>query len=187
MTLLLAGCTRRPPPVVDPTVPTRRLPPPTAISESFVLESWGVPPEDTTIAYPAQQPRVVLLRRGAPDNNIFLTLTIPAGVIVPPDGESLARLTLLPRPGVFGVDILLAPGSRMRPGAEITFSYAIHFVMPAGSRERYGSPLAFERELLVAQETGNGVLNFLPSRRPSSDNLTAMLTGPGRYLVAAPR
>jgi hypothetical protein len=30
-------------------------------------------------------------------------------------------------------------------------------------------------------------VTFLPSVRHSSDNLTAMLTGPGRYIVAAPR
>lgn len=153
----------------------------------FVLESWGVPPEDTVVTFSAVEPRVILLRRGAPDNTVFAELRLPPGSLVPPPGRTTSTLTLRARPGAFGLDLEMEQGSRMLPGAQLTFSYAVHFVMPQGARERYGSAINFERALFVAQVGGDSVVTFLPSRRPASDHLTAMLTGPGRYLVASPR
>lgn len=153
----------------------------------LILESWGVQAEDTTVTFSAYEPRVIILRRGAPDNSVFAEVTIPAGSLAPPPGRELATLTLRPRAGAFGLDVELEDGSRMGPGATVTFSYAVHFVMPEGARERYGSAIAFERALYVAQLGGDGLVTFLPSARPASDHLTAQLTGPGQYLIVAPR
>jgi len=157
------------------------------LDQVLVLESWGVPPEDTVVTFSAAEPRVILMRRGAPDNTVFAELRIPPGSLVPPTGRTTSTLTLRARPGAFGLDLEMEQGSRMGPGATLTFSYAVHFVMPQGARERYGSAINFERALFVAQVGGDNVVTFLPSQRPASDHLTAMLTGPGRYLVASPR
>lgn len=152
-----------------------------------MLESWGVPPEDTVVTFSAIEPRVIQLRRGAPDHSVFAELLLPPGSLVPPAGRTTAILTIRSRPGVFGLDLELEQGSRLLPGARLTFSYGVHFVMPEGARDRYGSPISFERGLYLAQVGGDGLVTFLPSRRPASDHLAAMLTGPGRYIVAAPR
>ena len=153
----------------------------------LVLESWGVPPEDTVVTFTSAEPRVILLRRGAPDNTVFAELRLPPGSLVPRPGRTTSTLTIRARPGAFGLELEMEEGSRMLPGAQLTFNYAVHFVMPQGARERYGSPINFERGLYMAQVGGDDLVTFLPSSRPASDHLTAMLTGPGRYIVAAPR
>lgn len=152
----------------------------------FVLESSGGPPEDTLVRIPPNQARVVVMRRGAPDNSLFALLDFPAGTLTARSGAATVELTLKPRPGLYGVD-LDTGGGAIRPGATLTFSYAVHFVAPAGARRRYGSDLAFERELLVARVGADGRVTFLPTTRPGSDMVTARLAAPGRYVVAAPK
>lgn len=163
------------------------MPPATTLDRIHVLESWGAPPEDTTVTFPAFEPRVVLLRRGAPDNSVFAELRLPAGSIIPPAGRSVTSLTLRHRPGQFGLEILPEPGARMEGSAELLFSYAVHFVMPEAARARYGTPSAFERELFVARLEPSGAVRFLPSRRPASDVIRATVTELGTFVVAAPR
>lgn len=153
----------------------------------LVLESWGVPAEDTVVTFPAMEPRVILVRRGPPDNSVFAELRLPPGTIVPPDGRLETTLTLRPEPGVFGLDIVVEPGAQMAGSAELLFSYAVHFVTPEDARRRYGTSLAFEQALFIAHAGPNAEVRFLPSRRPGSDLLAASVTTPGRYLVAAPR
>lgn len=187
LALLGAACGGRTVPVDATGAPVVTRPDPRPLSRVFLLESWGVPAEDTVVTFPAAAPRVILLRRGAPDNSVFAEVRLPPGVVSPPEGRPSTTMTLLPRPGAFGVDILLEDGARMRPGATLTFSYAVHFVMPAGAGARYGSPIAFERQLFIGQVGGDELVTFLPTTRPASDNLSAELTGPGRYVVAAPR
>lgn len=183
----LAACGGRSPRSGNEVAATGSVPAATPLPQTLVLESWGVPPEDTVVTFSAVEPRVILLRRGAPDNTVFAELRIPPGSLVPPPGKTTSTLTLRARPGAFGLDLEMEPGSRMLPGARLTFSYAVHFVMPQGARERYGSAINFEQALYVGQVGGDNLVTFLPSQRPASDHLSAMLTGPGRYLVAAPR
>jgi hypothetical protein len=185
--LALSGCGGRGTVAADLPAAARSVPAALPLSRVLVLESWGAPPEDTVVTFSAIEPRVILLHRGAPDNTVFAELRLPPGTLVPPEGRTTSTLTLRARPGAFGVDMEMELGSRMLPGAQLTFSYAVHFVMPQGARERYGSPINFERSLHVGQVGGDDLVTFLPSVRHSSDNLTAMLTGPGRYIVAAPR
>jgi hypothetical protein len=130
-------------------------------------------------------PRVVVVRRSAPDYGIFAKLQFPEKTLIASAGDTVAKLTISPRPGLYGLD--LAVVGTVGDGATIVFSYGTHFVAPAGARQRYGSNLAFEKELAIARLEENGQVVFLPTSRPGSDILSAPLSGPGRYLVAAPR
>lgn len=180
---LALGCGGGPPPATGPTAKaTQPVPAPTHLDSVFVLESGGAPPEDTTVAFASGTARVVIVRRGAPDNSLFARLVIPAGTVA---GADSVRLTLRPRPGLYGLDLEVA--GTLPAGAELTMSYAVHFVAPEGARARYGSDLGFEKVLHLAQAFPDGRLTFLPTTRPGSDLVRAALPGPGRYLVAAPR
>ncbi|HUG27375.1 MAG TPA: hypothetical protein VMK53_03690, partial [Gemmatimonadales bacterium] len=70
---------------------------------------------------------------------------------------------------------------------DLMFSYAVHFVMPDAARQRYGTAIAFERDLFAAQLGAAQEVRFLPSRRPASDLLATTITAPGTYILAAPR
>lgn len=164
-----------PPP---PTLPPRPL------AEVFVLEASGVQPEDTIVKVASGQARVVVIRRSAPDFGIFAQLSFPGKTLTAPAGQAEATLTITPRPSVYGLD--LAIEGILAEGATIQFSYGAHFVAPAGARERYGSTLAFEKELAIGRLEANGQVVFLPTSRSGSDIVTAPIPGPGRYLVAAP-
>ena len=183
--IILVACGNpKPAARVDPTITP--VYPPQPLDKVFVLESWGATPEDTVVRFAAGQPRTVIVRRGAPDNSLFARLTFPPGTIVPASGDSVV-LRLIMRPGLFGMDLIT--DAEVRPGAEITFSYAIHFVSPLAAREVYGTDIRFERFLGVGRLPGpaDSTLVFLDSWRSASDLLTAPITGPGRFLVAAPR
>jgi hypothetical protein len=188
--MLVAGllaCGGRSPDLNAPDPAGRPVPPASTLEQVFVLESWGVPGEDTTVTFNAMEPRVILVRRGEPDNSVFAELRIGPGAITPPGGDVTTTVTLEPRPGIFGLEIILEPGAQMTGPIDLTFSYAVHFVMPDAARQRYGTAIAFERELFVAELQGAGEVSFVPSRRPASDLLAATITAPGTYIVAAPR
>ncbi len=177
--------TASPIPASEPNRPAQRALPPLAVDRLYILESGGTPPEDTVVVYPAGAPRVIVLRRGPPDNGVFATLRFPVGSLAAAAGRDSIRITVRPRPGVFGLD--LETDAAFVRGAEVEFSYAVHFISPAGARARYGSDIGFERELSIGRMPAGGLLSFLPTARSAADNLSAPLVGPGRYLVAAPR
>lgn len=182
-TVLLAACGGRSvTPAIDPTVTP--LSPPLPIGQVFLLESWGPSPSDTVVTWLASDQRVIVLRRAPPDNNLFTRIVFPAGSVIPRRGDSASvRVTIAP--GLYGLDI--ATEDSVKEGAQIIFSYAIHFVAPAAAREVYGSEIRFERFLGVGRLEPDSMLVFLDSYRPGSDMLTSPLPGSGRYLVAAPR
>lgn len=182
--LLVAACRGTPALVPDDPTATPKSPP-LPMSQVFVLESWGAPAEDTVVRFPGDQPRIILLRRGSPDNNIYARLTFPAGSLVPREPGDSVTLVLNTPPGLYGLD--LATSDQFRAGALLTFSYGIHFVAPAGARVAYGTDYRFERFLAVGQVEGDSTVVFLDSWRPASDMLTAPITGEGQYLIAAPR
>ena len=169
-------------PEYDPTVTP--LSPPLPLAQVYILESLGAEPTDTVVTFLASEPRVVVIRREAPDNSLFSQVSFPAGALVPPSGDSVT-VRLTSRPGLYGID--LSTDSRVAAGAQMTFSYAIHFVSPAGAREVYGSDFRFEQFLGIGRLDGDSTLVFLDSWRSASDLLTTTIPGPGRYLVAAPR
>jgi len=168
-----------------PSPGTGAVPPPdpSGIDSVYVLESDGPPPDDTVVTIKSGQARTILLRRGAPDNSLFGTVSFPDSSLVATSGDS-AQVTLRTRPGRYGLDVE-TDGRLVRP-ARLEFSYAVHFVVPAGARERFGNELGFERALFIGRQQDRRVV-FLPTARPGSDLTAAAITAPGRYLVGAPR
>jgi hypothetical protein len=185
VTVLTAACGGPPQNVPRPVTGPYFAPPPdpARLDAVFLLESGGPPPDDTVVVAAAGQRRVVMLRRGAPDNSLFATITLPdsAGGRA---GDS-TRLTIRQRPGIYGLDLEIE--GPFAGGAELVMSYAVHFVAPAGARERYGNDLDFERALFIARVMPDSQVVFLPTGRPGSDLISATVPGSGRYVVAAPR
>jgi hypothetical protein len=157
------------------------VPGPRPIGEVYVLEADGGPPTDTTISFSAGSERVVVIRHPAPDYAMFAEVAFDTASFAGTSGE--VQVTIRPRPGVYGIDLESSGGLRQ---ATVTFKYAVHFLAPADARARYGSDIAFERQLFVGSLQGETV-TYLPSARPATDNLTATLPGPGSYIVSAPR
>ena len=165
--------------------PKPSVPPPRPLAEVFVLEAAGAAPDDTVVTLVPGTARVIVLRRSAPDFGLFARIGIGDSTAQPAAGAATTSLTIRPRPGEYGVT-LEAQGT-LGEGGSILFSYASHFVAPAGARERYGSDIYFERALTIARLDAGDQVVFLPTSRPGSDMLSAPLAGPGRYLVVAPR
>ena len=149
----------------------------------LVLEAWGTLAPDTSLMVPVDQRRVVILRHGAPDNTVFAEITFPPGTFDAPGADSV-RVNLVAQPGVYGLDI--SADAPIGPGAELVFKYPLHFASPAGARERYGSDVAFERALFIGRLLDDGRVAVLPSTRPASDNLRAVLPAGGIYVVGGP-
>lgn len=183
--LLLAGACGRgstaplPDPIVTPPSP------PLPLSQVFVLESWGAPADDTVVTFAADAQRVVRILRGAPDNSLFATLTFPAGSVVPDEGSDSITVRIRIPPGLYGLDI--STDAEIGNGANVTFSYGMHFVSPDGARRAYGTDIRFEQFLGIGRLEEDSMLVFMQSWRPASDMLRAPLGGNGRYLVAAPQ
>ena len=152
-------------------------------TDVWVLEAGGTPPNDTTLTLIAGHARVVVLRNGAPDLATFAVLTFPDSSLKAPLGTPV-ELTVRVRPGVYGVDV---DCNAETVGARIVFKYARHFEAPTAAVKKYGSDAAFERDLAIGRLGDDGSILLLVTRRPSEDNLSAMLKGNGSYVVAGPR
>lgn len=181
---VLLGCGGSSPGAGDvaPEPDRTRAPDARPLAEVFVLEATGAIPEDTTIVIPAGLGRVIELRRSGPDYGLF------ARLVVHRDSSKASApltLTLRPRPGLYALDVQVQ--GEMADSATIEFSYGMHFLAPAGAREKYGSEIEFERELWLGRIERDSQVVFLPTVRPGSDMVAAPLPGSGRYLVAAPR
>lgn len=163
--------------------PTRRY----ELDQVYLLEMAGVPADDTILYVTPGTRRVVVLRHGPPDNLVFADLTLPAA---PPDTArpraDSVKLSLRPRPGVYGVDVEIG-SLTLPPGTAVTFEYPVHFSAPAEARRQYGDDEAFEAALAVGHLLPDGGIRFLESTRPTADNLRAVLPEPGSYVVGAPR
>jgi hypothetical protein len=161
--------------------PSRRY----TLDQVYLLETAGVPPEDTTVATQRGVRRVIVLRHGPPDNLVFADLALPAqpGDTTAPAADSV-QVAIRPRPGVYGVDLEAAA---LPPGTAVTFEYPVHFAAPVEATRQYGSDAAFEAALAVGELLPDGGIRFLLSTRPAADNLRAELPGPGSYVVGAPR
>ena len=189
MAVAVAAACGGPPKTTPAPVPASIVippPDPSRLDQVYLLESGGPAIDDTTVTVPKRQRRVIVLRRGAPDNSLFAMVALPDSTAA----DSTARsdsltIGIRPRPGLYGFDLEVTGGSV--EGATITMSYALHFVAPAGASQRYGGPLLFERALFVARVEADGRVVFLPTSRPGSDLVAAVIPGPGRYVVAAPR
>ncbi len=155
------------------------------LSQLYVLEMSGIPPEDTVVTFAAGRPRVIVLRHGPPDNSVFVELFFPDSAFRGAQVPESVTATIRPRPGVYGLDLGLS--AIPRRGATIRFKYPVHFTPPLAAIRKHGSAVRFERTLQVARRIEGERFAMLPSERPASDNLRAALAGPGTYLVAGPR
>jgi len=156
-----------------------------SLEQLYTLEAAGVPPGDTSVTFPAGAARHVILRHGPPDNTVFAELIFPAGVFGGINHPDSVRVSVKPRPGIYGVEF--ACNVPLGPGARLVFKYPVHFSAPVGAQQKYGTPVAFERALSIARLLPDGRYLLLPSTRPAADNLEALLTESGTFLVAAPR
>jgi len=153
------------------------------LADVYLLELSGTPPRDTTVELARGVRRVVVMREGDPDNLTFADVTFPATALAGAADDSVS-VRLHPRPGVYGLDITTAaPLDSVR----ITFKYAVHFDAPAAALRQFGNAFAFERVLAIGRLLPDGRIVFLPSTRPASDNLSAMVPGTGSYVVGAPQ
>lgn len=182
--LLLAACSggrTRPSTTPDGAAPARDVP----LDQLYVLEMSGVPPEDTTVTFQTGASRKIILRHGPPDNTVFVELHFPPEAFPSATAPESVTVTVHPRPGIYGVDVTTTspPGK----GSTIRFKYPVHFSAPLAGTTQYGSVLRFERALAIAALKEARVFTLMPSTRPASDNLEALLAGTGTYLVAAPR
>jgi len=180
----MAGCRSRPEVQGASPEPSETPDVTLPVDQLFVLEAWGAPPLDTVVVFRPGGPRTVLLRHAPPDNTIFVELSLPADLFPAGSGDSV-RLTIEPRPGLYGITITSAP--TFAEGAILTFKYPVHFAAPREASQRYGNPAQFERALGIGVRQNDGRYHLLPSLRPAADNLSATIPGPGVYLVAAPR
>jgi len=179
----LAACRGRPTvqgtaePVANPevTLPQDRL---------FLLEAWGAPPSDTTVSLMPGKRRSIVLRHGPPDNTVFAELILPAGALPDSSGPGYS-VTLMPRPGTYGITITTTPA--FKAGATLRFEYPVHFSAPAAAVVKYGNTTRFEAALSIGYQEQDGRFHLLPSTRPAADALLATIPGPGVYIVAAPR
>lgn len=181
LSLLLAatGCARKRAAgrVAPDVTPLRTMP----ADSVFVLEAGGTPPADTVVRIAPGRRRAVVLRHGPPDQAAFAIVEFGDSAFT---GGDSAQVTIRPRPGVYGLDIT---SDRPFQGGRITFKYARHFAAPTAARERYGDDVKFERQLAVGRLPGDGRIILLPTRRPTADNVSAELDGPGAYVVAGPK
>jgi hypothetical protein len=184
--LTLAACAARkaiepaPRPPETTGDPTRRY----TLDQVYLLETAGVPPEDTALTLARGKRRVIVLRHGPPDNLVFADVVVPAEALDTAAAPDSIQVSVRARPGVYGID-LQSPIPLKNPA--VTFEYAVHFSAPADARRRYGSDAAFEAVLAVGELLPDGGIRFLISTRPAADNLTAVLPGAGSYVVGAPR
>ena len=153
------------------------------LSRVFILETSGPPPSDTSVTFTTGTERVIVLYHGG-ENIAFARLTFQARAFG--DSGRTVQVDVRPRPGIYGLD--LASSLSFRPGeAAVTFVYGRYFSAPAAARRVYGNDVAFERALAVGRLMPNAQVELLPSTRPAADNLSAGMTAPGSYLVAAPQ
>jgi len=148
----------------------------------IVLETAGPPPSDTSVTFVTGNARTIVLRHGPPENIVFATLAFPPEAF----GDSGLSVTVevRPRPGIYGLD--LEATLPFRSGATLVFSYPRFFSAPARARKVYRSDAAYERALAVGRLLPENQIELLASSRLATDHLSARITAPGQYLVAAP-
>jgi hypothetical protein len=178
-----AGCggSSRPATAPDPRIPKEVLP----ANRLFTLEMSGIPPEDSIVTFPVTQPRVIILRHGAPDNTVFAELTFPDSVFWSTGGPDSVTVVVRARPGLYAMDLAMTVIPNR--GATIKFKYPVHFSAPRDAVTRYGSTARFEQALSIGMLADGSNYALLPSLRPASDNLESALPGPGTYVVMAPK
>src|ERR1041385_7332175 len=91
---------------LPPPLPPRELAdvpplPPRKLADVFLLEASGAQPDDTVLSVPSRAPRIVVLRRSAPDFGLFAELNFPERTLTGAGDAAVARLGVHPRPGLY--------------------------------------------------------------------------------------
>lgn len=154
------------------------------MAKVWIPELAGTTPADTTVIFPADSGRTVIIRHGPPDNAIFALIEFAPGALVSPSG-TLAQVIIHPIPGRVGVEILTP--DTFKEGAEATISYAIHFQAPSDALAKFGSAGRFEQALSAAKMLPDGRLQFLKTDRPAADMVRFAISAPATYFLATPR
>ena len=178
----IAACGRNPPPpdaAVGPT-PARTVP----LASVYLLLQSEAPPPDTAVTLSAGTPRHILFRTAHEDRDVVADLYFGEQAFQAPAGTPVP-VTVRPAPGSYG--LVLTAGAPFARGGEITFKYAVQFLQPPESVQKYPNHVLFEHALVVGRLAADGQIDLLPSIRPATDNLRAPADSPGTYVVAAPR
>jgi hypothetical protein len=149
----------------------------------IVLETAGPQPSDTSVTFVTGTPRTIVLRHGPPENIEFARLDFPPNAFG--DSGQTVTVDVKPRPGIYGLDLGITLPLRGR--ATLAFSYPRYFSAPTRARQLYRSDAAYERALAIGRVLPENQIELLSSTRPTPDNLTAQVSTPGSYLVAAPQ
>lgn len=153
------------------------------LSRAIVLETAGPPPSDTSVSFVAGTRRIIVMRHGPPENIVFARVTFQPTTFG--DSGQQVSVDLRPRPGVYGVDI--STSIPPRSGFSVVFEFARYFSAPARALQVYRSDAAFERALAVGRQLPDNNIELLPPTDTEIDKVSAVVPGPGSYLVAAPQ
>jgi hypothetical protein len=145
-----------------------------------LIEVGGIAPSDTVLVVRKGEARTLILRHGPPDRAEFLQLDLPATVFADA-GKDSVRVTVSPRPGVYGVD--LSADADWGPGAQLAFKYAVHFYPPNGAVRKYGTLTEVAKRLSVAKRDRNGDLTVYFTTQPGPDIARAFITGAGSWVM----
>lgn len=148
--------------------------------ELNVVEVGGIAPDDTVLTVRRGVARTLVLRHGPPDRAEFLELRLPATVFANAAQETI-HVTVTSAPGIYGAT--LSADADWGPGAVLIFKYAVHFYPPIESIRRYGTLNEVDRRLVIARRERNGELTLYLSTRPAPDVLSAVIPGPGTYVM----
>ncbi len=178
MLLLAAAChgSARPEPTARPAA--------TTVDKVWLLEASGPAVRDTSISFAAAAGRTIMLRHAQPDDAIFAVLTFPATKDSLRSRDSV-HIMIHPLPGHYA--FTLSTNDKLGPGAQATFSYAIHFQTPSDAVSKYPSPGRFEAALAPATISADNKVLFLLGSRPAADAIRLPMTAAGTYALAAVR
>lgn len=188
LVILTAGTACHRNTLTDPGAPppgaTLYKQPPLSTDRVWLAELAGTTPSDTTVTFPADSGRTIVMRHGPPDNAIFAIVQFAPGALKPPSGAQ-AEVVLHPVPGRLGVEVL-SPDT-FAAGATVTLSYAIHFQAPSDAVAKFAGVGRFEQALAAAKTLPDGRLQFLRTERPAADMARFTIDGSATYLLATPR
>lgn len=181
-----AGCHRNT--LSDPGAPppgaTLYRSQPIAADRAWIAELAGTTPADTSVTFPADSGRTIIVRHGAPDNAILAIVRFDPGTLKPQSGTD-AQVLLHPIPGRLGIAVLTPDA--IGAGASVTLSYGFHFQAPSDAKAHFGSAGRFEQALAAARTLPDGRLQFLRTERPASDMVRFDITASATYLLATPK
>jgi hypothetical protein len=135
------------------------------------------------VTFTTGTPRTIVLYHGG-ESIAFARLSFEASAFA--DSGRSVQVDVRPRPGIYGLDVTISLPLRGEAAA-VTFEYSRYFSAPARARQVYGNDVAFEPVLAVGRLLPDNQVELLPSTRPATDNLRAVLPVPGSYVVAGPQ